>query len=48
VFYGAGVRAGTSPGGAIRSVDILPTVLAELGIRPTQRMDGRAFTVPGR
>jgi hypothetical protein len=48
VFYGAGVRAGTSPGGAIRSVDILPTVLAELGIRPTQRMDGRVFTVPGR
>jgi hypothetical protein len=48
VFYGAGVRPGTSPGRAIRSVDILPTVLSELGVRPTHRMDGRAVTVPGR
>jgi hypothetical protein len=48
VFYGASVRPGTSPGGAIRSVDILPTVLSELGIRASRRMDGRAFTVPGR
>jgi hypothetical protein len=26
----------------MRSVDILPTILSELGLRPTFRMDGRA------
>jgi hypothetical protein len=46
VFSGAGVSAGKTPGTKIRSVDILPTVLRELGIPPTRRMDGRGYDVP--
>jgi arylsulfatase A-like enzyme len=43
VFSGPGVRAGATPPAAIRSVDILPTVLRELGIARTHRMDGRGY-----
>jgi hypothetical protein len=46
VFSGAGVSAGKTPGTKLRSVDILPTVLRELGIPPTRRMDGRGYDVP--
>ena len=40
VFSGPGVRAGSKPGAAIRSVDIMPTVLQALGI-PRDLPDGR-------
>ena len=43
VFYGAGIKAGAEPRGRIRSVDILPTILRELGIAKTHWMDGRSF-----
>ena len=42
VFFGAGVGK-ASPKGAMRSVDILPTILRELGLRATFPMDGRAY-----
>lgn len=45
VFFGAGVRPGTSPGTSIRSVDIMPTILRELGIRETAPTDGVAYLV---
>ena len=40
VFYGAGVKAGRTPGTPIRSVDITPTILRELGIDETFPTDG--------
>ena len=40
VFYGAGVKAGTKPSGAIRSVDITPTILKDLGIARTRSWTG--------
>ena len=46
VFSGPGVRARTRPGAPIRSVDILPTVLRELGIKRTHWMDGRGYPLP--
>jgi hypothetical protein len=46
VFYGAGVRGGATPSGAIRSVDILPTILRHLDIATSHPMDGRAYRVP--
>jgi len=46
VFYGAGVRAGTHPSASIRAVDIMPTVLREMGIRETHHTDGKAFDIP--
>ena len=46
IFSGPGVRAGAKPGGAIRSVDILPTVLRALGIPQTHAMDGKAYQLP--
>jgi len=46
IFSGPGVRAGAKPGGAIRSVDILPTVLRALGIPQTHSMDGKAYRLP--
>jgi len=46
IFSGPGVRAGSKPGAAIRSVDILPTVLRALGIAPTHSMDGKAYKLP--
>lgn len=45
VFYGAGVQPGTAPPGAIRSVDIMPTILRELGIPETTPTDGIAYQV---
>ena len=45
VFYGAGVDASRQRG-HIRSVDIMPTVLRELGIDETYPTDGRAYTLP--
>ncbi len=46
VFYGAGIKPGARPSGAIRSVDILPTLLRELTIPATFRMDGRSYPLP--
>ena len=46
VFYGAGVTAGRSPGTPIRSVDITPTILRELGIAETFPTDGTAYPLP--
>jgi hypothetical protein len=46
VFQGAGVRAGATPSRALRSVDILPTILRELDIAKTHRMDGRGAVLP--
>lgn len=46
VFAGAGVEPGATPGAELRSVDILPTVLHELGIPVTAPMDGVAHNVP--
>lgn len=46
VFYGAGVSAGAQPKGAIRSVDILPTILRDLGIPRTHWMDGETYALP--
>ena len=46
VFYGAGVTAGASPSGAIRSVDILPTILRDMKIAKTHWMDGKAYYIP--
>jgi predicted AlkP superfamily pyrophosphatase or phosphodiesterase len=46
VFSGPGVRAGARPHGAIRSVDIMPTVLRAMGISNTHWTDGRAHRLP--
>jgi arylsulfatase A-like enzyme len=46
VFAGAGVRAGHRPKSAMRSVDITPTILRELGIRSSGRLDGKAYPLP--
>ena len=46
VFYGAGVKAGRAPGTPMRSVDITPTILRELGIRETAPTDGVAYNLP--
>lgn len=46
VFYGAGVQAGSTPTRAMRSVDIMPTVLRKMGISLTQPTDGRAVPLP--
>ena len=45
VFAGAGLSSKDISARA-RSVDIMPTVLAELGIKPTYRLDGRALQLP--
>ncbi len=45
-FYGAGVTAGATPSGAIRSVDILPTILRDLRIARSHWMDGRGYYLP--
>jgi predicted AlkP superfamily pyrophosphatase or phosphodiesterase len=42
IFAGPGVARGKTSKAAMRSVDIMPTILSELGIRPRARMDGRA------
>jgi hypothetical protein len=46
VFYGAGIKAGRTPGTPIRSVDITPTILRELGIAETFPTDGKAYNLP--
>ncbi len=45
VFAGAGVGSRDSHK-AIRSVDILPTILRELGLRGRSELDGRAIALP--
>ena len=46
VFAGAGVRPGTTPQAAMRSVDIMPTILTEMGIAKTRWTDGKSKRVP--
>lgn len=46
VFYGAGVTPGGTSGAKFRTVDIMPTILQELGLSPTAPMDGVAHDVP--
>ncbi|KQW47395.1 hypothetical protein ASC77_13080 [Nocardioides sp. Root1257] len=46
VFSGPGVKAGARPRDAMRSVDIMPTVLRALGIPETHWTDGRAYRLP--
>ncbi|MET1058610.1 MAG: alkaline phosphatase family protein [Nocardioides sp.] len=46
IFYGAGIKAGKKPGTALRSVDITPTILRELGIRETFPTDGVGYKLP--
>ncbi|HET6561052.1 MAG TPA: alkaline phosphatase family protein [Marmoricola sp.] len=46
VFAGAGVRPGTTPEADMRSVDIMPTILTEMGIAKTRWTDGRSKRVP--
>ncbi len=43
VFAGPGVKAGKHPNTEIRSVDITPTILREMGITPNQPLDGSAY-----
>ena len=47
VFAGGGVGA-RDLRAAVRSVDIMPTVLRAMHIRPTHRLDGRAYRLPRR
>jgi hypothetical protein len=48
VFSWPGLEAGAKPGVEIRSVDIVPTILALMGIEPDPEhpMDGRAIHLP--
>ena len=43
---GLACEAGAKPKAAIRSVDITPTILRELGIAPHTKLDGRAYPLP--
>ena len=45
VFAGAGVGSRDLRGG-VRSVDIMPTILKTMKIKPTHRLDGRAYELP--
>jgi hypothetical protein len=45
VFAGGGIGS-RDLRGAVRSVDIMPTVLRQLGIAPTYPMDGKAWQLP--
>jgi arylsulfatase A-like enzyme len=45
VFAGAGL-SGKDLGAEVRSVDIMPTILKAMGIRPTHPMDGVAYQLP--
>jgi arylsulfatase A-like enzyme len=47
VFAGAGL-SGQDLRAQVRSVDIMPTILKAMGIRPTYPMDGVAYTLPQR
>ncbi len=48
VFWAEGLKSGASPAYDLRSVDILPTVLRELGIKRGKGFDGRAVELPHR
>jgi arylsulfatase A-like enzyme len=45
VFAGADL-SGKDLRAEVRSVDIMPTILKAMGIRPTYAMDGRAYALP--
>ena len=45
VFAGAKL-SGKDLHGEVRSVDIMPTILKTMGIKPTYRMDGKAYDLP--
>jgi arylsulfatase A-like enzyme len=45
VFAGGGIGS-RDLNGPVRSVDIMPTVLRQMGIAPTYPMDGRAWQLP--
>jgi arylsulfatase A-like enzyme len=45
VFAGGGVGSKDLTGG-VRSVDIMPTILKAMGIRPTHQLDGKAYQLP--
>jgi hypothetical protein len=45
VFAGGGVGSKDLKGG-VRSVDIMPTILKALNIKPTHKLDGRAYELP--
>ena len=47
VFAGGGVGAKDLRAG-VRSVDIMPTILKAMDIKPTHRLDGRAYPLPTR
>ncbi len=32
--------------GGVRSVDIMPTILKTMGIKPMHKLDGRAYELP--
>jgi arylsulfatase A-like enzyme len=47
IFSWPGLQAGSTPSTALRSVDILPTILTTMGIPfDAGSMDGRAVTLP--
>ena len=46
VFSGPGVQRGAAPKTAMRSVDITPTILRELGITAGNPLDGTAYPLP--
>ena len=45
VFAGGGVGSKDLSGG-VRSVDIMPTILKAMGIKPTHKLDGKAYQLP--
>jgi arylsulfatase A-like enzyme len=45
VFAGGGVGAADLKAG-VRSVDIMPTILKAMKIKPTHKLDGRAYELP--
>ena len=45
VFAGGGVGAKDLRAG-VRSVDIMPTILKTMGIKPMHKLDGRAYELP--
>ncbi len=45
VFAGGGVGSKDLKGG-VRSVDIMPTILKALNIKPTHKLDGKAYELP--
>jgi hypothetical protein len=48
IFWADGLKSGATPAYDLRSVDILPTVLRELGIKRGKGFDGRAIQLPRR